>query len=282
MFSDVPAERREQHLEAVWQEGNLRLWAFSFADAGSNPEAAACVSEFVRNKIRARVKDPGLAAKLAPTDYFFGTRRVPLENGYYEVFERDNVTLVDLRASPFQAMDAAGIHTTAGHHDLDVLVYATGFDAGVGALGQIDIRGNANLSLKDAWEESLRTTVGMQVHGFPNLFMTMAPFAPASAICNVPVCIDQQCDWIADAIDFVRRQGHRSIQPSAETEAAWMAHHREVSEPTLLGQNKNSWYRRVAADGSRRELIAYMGGIPLYRQTCDAMRDSGYAGFEFS
>jgi acetone monooxygenase len=122
----------------------------------------------------------------------------------------------------------------------------------------------------------------MQVHGFPNLFMTMAPFAPAAAICNVPVCIDQQCDWIADTIGFVRSQGLKSIQPSAATEDAWMAHHREVSEPTLLGQNKKSWYRRTAADGTQRELIVYMGGIPLYRQTCDAMRDSGYAGFEFT
>ena len=282
MFDALQAADREQHLEAIWREGNLRLWAHSFADTGVNHAAAACVSEFVRNKMRARIKDHQLAAKLVPQDYFFGTRRVPLENGFYEVFDRDNVTLVDLREEPFHAMDATGIRTNERHHDLDVLIYATGFDAGIGALGQIDIRGNANLSLKDAWEESLRTTVGMQVHGFPNLFMTMAPFAPASAICNVPVCIDQQCDWIADTINFVRTQGHQSIQPSAATEAAWMAHHREVSEPTLLGRNKNSWYRRIAADGTQRELIAYMGGIPLYRQACDAMRDSGYAGFEFT
>lgn len=282
MFDDLPAEERERHLEAIWTEGNLRLWAHSFADTGINPAAAACVSAFVRRKIRARIKDPLLAAKLVPEDYYFGTRRVPLENGFYELFARDNVALVDLREEPFQTMDAAGVNTTKRHHDLDVIIYATGFDAGVGALGQIDIRGNAKRSLKDAWEESLRTTVGMQVHGFPNLFMTMAPFAPAAAICNVPVCIDQQCDWIADTINFVRRKGHQSIQPSAATEEAWMAHHREVSEPTLLAQNKNSWYRRIAADGTRRELIAYMGGIPRYRQVCDAMRDSDYEGFELT
>ena len=122
----------------------------------------------------------------------------------------------------------------------------------------------------------------MQVHGFPNLFMTMAPFAPAAAICNVPVCVDQQCNWIADTIGFVREKGLKSIQPSAETEAAWMAHHNAVSEPTLLGQNNNSWYRRKGPDGTNRELLAYMGGIPTYREACEKMRSSGYEGFEFT
>ena len=110
--------------------------------------------------------------------------------------------------------------------------------------------------------------------------LELAPFAPAAAICNVPVCIDQQCDWIADAIDFVRTRGLKSIQPSAETEEAWMTHHRAVSENTMIGRNKNSWYRREDPDGTKRELIAYLGGIPNYRRTCDAMKDSGYQGFE--
>ena len=138
------------------------------------------------------------------------------------------------------------------------------------------------VSLRDLWAKSLTTTVGMQVHGFPNLFMTMAPFAPAAAICNVPVCIDQQCDWIADAIAFVREKGLTSIQPSAQTEAKWMAHHEAVSEPTLLAQNRNSWYRREAEDGTKRELIAYLGGIPNYRRVCDEMKASDFQGFELT
>jgi acetone monooxygenase len=281
-FADVPAEQREDHLRAIWNSGNLSIWGNTFADFQVNPEAMACVTEFVRARIRERIADPALAEKLIPSDYSFGTRRVPLENGYFEAFSRDNVSLVDLRQEPVECIDAAGIKTRAAHYDVDLVIYATGFDAGVGAINRIDIRGPGGVSLRDLWSQSLTTTVGMQVHGFPNLFMTMAPFAPAAAICNVPVCIDQQCDWIADAIGFVRSKGLKSIQPSAQTEADWMAHHVAVSEPTLLAQNKDSWYRREAPDGTKRELIAYLGGIPNYRRVCDEMKASGYQGFELT
>jgi acetone monooxygenase len=281
-FGDVPEDQRDAHLESLWSEGNLRLWGESFSDAGINPAAAASTSDFVRKKIRARIKDPAVAEKLIPTDYFFGTRRVPLENGFYDVFNRDNVDLVDLRQEPVVAIDPSGIATAGRHVDLDVIIYATGFDAGVGSINKIDIRGPGGVSLRDEWTASLRTTVGMQVHGFPNMFMTMAPFAPAAAICNVPVCVDQQCNWIADTIAFVRKRGLKSIQPSAETEAAWMRHHSAVSEPTLLGQNKQSWYRRKAADGSDRELLAYMGGIPRYREFCDGYKAEDYKGFDLA
>ncbi len=281
-FADVPAEQREDHLRAIWNSGNLSIWGNTFADFQVNPEAMACVTEFVRARIRERIADPALAEKLIPSDYSFGTRRVPLENGYFEAFSRDNVSLVDLREEPVECIDATGIKTRAAHYDVDLIIYATGFDAGVGAINRIDIRGPGGVSLRDLWSQSLTTTVGMQVHGFPNLFMTMAPFAPAAAICNVPVCIDQQCDWIADAIGFVRSKGLKSIQPSAQTEADWMAHHVAVSEPTLLAQNKDSWYRREAPDGTKRELIAYLGGIPNYRRVCDEMKASGYQGFELT
>jgi acetone monooxygenase (methyl acetate-forming) len=282
LFKDVPPEQREAHLRMIWESGNLSIWGNTFADFQVNPEAMACVTEFVRARIRERIADPTLAEKLIPSDYSFGTRRVPLENGYFEAFSRDNVTLVDLRAEPVEYLDAQGIKTSAAHYDVDLIIYATGFDAGVGAINKIDIRGVDGVSLRDLWTKSLTTTVGMQVHGFPNLFMTMAPFAPAAAICNVPVCIDQQCDWIADAIGFVREKGLTSIQPSAQTEAKWMAHHEAVSEPTLLAQNRNSWYRREAEDGSKRELIAYLGGIPNYRRVCDEMKASGFQGFELT
>ena len=163
-----------------------------------------------------------------------------------------------------------------------VSIDATGFDAGVGAINRIDIRGGSGVALREQWAGALRTTEGMQMHGFPNMFMTMAPFALAAAICNVPVCVDQQCNWIADAIGFVRARGLKSIQPSAAIEDEWMAHHEAVSEPTLLGQNRQSWYRRKGPDGSDRELLAYMGGIPRYREYCDRYSASGYAGFDLA
>jgi acetone monooxygenase len=281
-FDDVPESEREQRLEEMWNEGNLRLWGESFADTGINAEAATYVSEFVRKKIKSRIADPKLAEKLVPKDYYFGSRRVPLENGFYDAFNRENVGLVDLREEPIVSIDKTGINTSARHVDLDVIIYATGFDAGVGAINKIDIRGSGGVSLRELWDKSLRTTVGMQVHGFPNMFMTMAPFAPAAAICNVPVCVDQQCNWIADTIGFVRNKGLLSIQPSEATETAWMAHHEAVSEPTLIGQNRNSWYRRKGPDGSHRELLAYLGGIPTYRDACEKMRFEGYQGFEFT
>ncbi len=279
MFDDVPAEQRIPYLDSIWANGSLKMWGNTFADAFMNPEAAEFISEFVRGKIRARIKDPAVAEKLIPKDYQFGTRRVPLENGYFDVFNRDNVTLVDLREDPILSVDATGINTKSGHIDLDVIITATGFDAGVGAVNQVDIRGRGGVSLRDQWKTSVRTTVGMQVHGFPNLFMTMAPFAPAAAICNVPVCTDQQVGWISDTIAFARSKGVKTIEPTEETEAAWMAHHEEISEPTLIGQNRNSWYRLPRDDGQKRELIAYMGGLVQYRAACDGYRDSGYAGF---
>jgi acetone monooxygenase len=279
MFDDLPPAEREKHLEAVWSVGSLKFWGGAFADAFSNPAAAEFMSEFVRKKIRARVKNPAVAEKLMPRDYLFGTKRVPLENGYFDAFNRDNVELVDLKSDAITSIDATGINTRSGHHDLDVIIYATGFEAGVGAFNQIDIRGKGGMSLRDLWKVSVSTTVGMQVHRFPNMFMTMAPFAPAAAICNVPVCTDQQVNWIRDTIAFVRANGRKSIEPSAETEAAWMSHHTEVSEPTLLGQNRNTWYRLDHDDGSKGELLAYMGGIDHYRSVCDGYRASGYKGF---
>ncbi len=279
LFDEATQEERIQHLESLWESGTLQIWG-AFADSFFNPAASRYLTEFVRSKIRPRINDPRLADKLLPTDHDFGTRRVPLETGYFETFNRPNVELVDLREEPIQSIDETGINTSARHIDLDVIIYATGFEAGVGSINRIAITGRDGLVLKDEWEKALRTTVGMQVHGFPNLFMTMAPFAPASALCNLPVCADQQVDWIGDAIAFMIAKGAKSIEPSASIEEAWMNHHREVSEPTMLGANANSWYRHKRKDGGVGELIAYAGGIPQYRTTCDHMLASGFDGFD--
>ena len=279
MFDETTEVERVQRLEALWEGGTLEIWGGAFADTFANPVASSYVTRFVGEKIRQRINDPKLADRLIPTDHDFGSRRVPLETRYFEAFNRDNVELVDLREDPIRSIDASGVNTATHHIDLDVIIYATGFEAGVGAINRIDITGRDGRRLRDEWEKALRTTVGMQVHGFPNLFMTMAPFAPASALCNLPVCADHQVDWIAAAIGFVVDKGVTSLEPSEEVENAWMAHHVEVSEPTMLGSNKNSWYRHKRKDGSVGELIAYAGGIPQYRATCDAMISSGFEGF---
>jgi acetone monooxygenase len=282
MFADVPPEQHETYLQGLWELGNLSLWGNAFADFQINPEAVEVVTRFIKKKIRARIKDPKLADKLIPNDYPFGTRRVPLENGYFEAFNRDNVELVDMRSDPLIEIDATGVQTASGHRALDVIIYATGFDAGIGSINKIAIRGPDGVLLKDHWDKALRTTVGMMVHGYPNLFMTHAPFAPVSAICNVPVCVDHQCNWIADSIGHVRGKGLKSISPSEAVETEWMDHHNAVSEPTMIGHHTNSWYRRLGEDGQPRELIAYMGGIPRYRESLNQMLSSGFAGFDLA
>jgi acetone monooxygenase len=244
-----------------------------------DPAVDEVFSEFVRDKIRARVKDPRVAEKLVPKDYGFGTRRVPLETRYYEAFNRDNVELVDTRETPIERITATGVRTSAKEHPLDILVFATGFDAATGALSRIDVRGRGGVSLKELWARDIRTCYGMTKHGFPNLFMTMAPLSPAAAFCNVPTCSQQQVEWIADTIQHVRDRGARSIEPSAEAEARWVAHHDEVAAATLA-MKTDSWYVGSNVGGKQRRLLPYAGGANAYRKACEDLAAAGYPGFE--
>jgi acetone monooxygenase len=278
-FFDVDPAERQRILQRLWDDGSLNFWIGGFREVFFDEKVNAEFSDFVRQRIRERVKDPKVADKLVPQDYGFGTRRVPLETKYYEAFNRDNVLLVDTKATPMEEVTATGIRTAAGLHELDILICATGFDAGTGALTKVDIRGRDGVLLRDAWaQDGVRTTMGLQVHGYPNLFMTMAPFSPAAAFCNVPTCLQQQVDWIADCIGFVRDQGRHSIEPSAEAEAKWVAHHDELANLTLVPKT-NSWYMGSNVKGKPRRLLAYAGGVGTYRAKCEEVKASGYEGF---
>ncbi|WP_353094370.1 NAD(P)/FAD-dependent oxidoreductase [Methylibium sp.] len=278
-FFDVAPEERQRTLQRLWDDGSLNFWIGGFREVFFDEKVNAEFSDFVRQRIRERIKDPKVADKLVPQDYGFGTRRVPLETKYYEAFNRDNVLLVDTKATPMEEVTEKGIRTAAGLHELDILICATGFDAGTGALTKVDIRGRDGVLLRDAWaQDGVRTTMGLQVHGYPNLFMTMAPFSPAAAFCNVPTCLQQQVDWIADCIGFVRDQGRHSIEPSAEAEAKWVAHHDELANLTLVPKT-NSWYMGSNVKGKPRRLLAYAGGVGTYRAKCDEVKASGYEGF---
>ncbi len=272
-----PAER-EREMERLWADGSLSFWVGSFTGVFFDPAVNAVFSEFVRNKIRARVKDPKIAEKLVPKDYGFGTRRVPLETRYYEAFNCDNVLLVDTRETPIERITPTGVRTSAGEHALDILVFATGFDAATGALSRIDVRGRGGLSLKELWARDIRTCYGMTKHGFPNLFMTMAPLSPAAAFCNVPTCSQQQVEWISDTIEHVRDRGRKSIEPTAEAETQWVAHHDEVAAATLA-MKTNSWYVGANVAGKQRRLLPYAGGANTYRKACDDLKAGGYPGF---
>ena len=274
-FYDLTPEQRERFLQALWEDGSLKFWVGGFLEALTDKAANDEISEFVRKRIRARLKNPELAKKLTPTDYAFGTRRVPLENRYYEIYEQGNVDLVDLLETPIIRFVENGIETSAGVIELDIIINATGFDAATGALTRLDLRGREGRLLKDVWSKGIHTWLGMTVHGFPNMFMTMAPMSPAAAFCNVPTCSQQQVDWITDCIKYVRDQGKQTIEPTADADDGWVRHHNEVANQTLVPKTK-SWYTGANVEGKQQSLIAYIGGVGTYRTLCNEAKESHY------
>jgi acetone monooxygenase len=278
-YFSIPVEERRAILERLWSDGSLRIWVAGFMEIFFDQAASDEISEFVREKIRVRIRDPKVAAKLVPQDHGFGTRRVPLENGYFEAYNRPNVDLIDLRETPIERITPKGILTSAGEIELDVIVLATGFDAGTGGLTGIDIRGRDGRSLRQEWKREVRTTMGLQIHGYPNLFTTSAPYAPAAAFCNAPTCLQHQVQWITDCIDHLVKNQRRVIEPAAETEQKWLAHHDELAAMTLVAKTK-SWYTGANIQGKQNRLLSYIGGVPAYREACENVKQRGYEGFE--
>lgn len=276
---DHTPEKRLEILEKTWADGSLAMWVGTFPEVLSDESVNAEISEFVRDKIRARVNDPELAEKLVPTEFGFGTYRVPLENGYYDAFNQDNVELVDARANPIVGFTKTGLKTTAAEYDVDVVILATGFDAGTGALTRMNIIGRDGRSLKEEWGQDIRTTLGLQVHGYPNLFTVAGPLAPSTAFCNMTTCLQHQVEWVADCISWLDKKGYKEIEPSTARQDAWVEHHDEVANATLIVKT-NSWYTGANIDGKPRRLLSYIGGVPAYRQACDEAKNSEYEGFE--
>ncbi|MGH8516812.1 MAG: cyclohexanone monooxygenase, partial [Panacagrimonas sp.] len=256
------------------------LWLAAYPEIFTVQEASDDISEFVREKMRARLKnDPRLCDLLIPKDYGFGTHRVPLENGFLEAFLQPKVQAVDVKKAPIVEIVPEGVKTADGTvYEMDILVLATGFDAGTGALTRIDITGRDGRKLKDDWGKDIRTTMGLQVHGYPNLFTTGAPLAPSAALCNMTTCLQQQAGWIADTIGYLRNKGLKTMEPTAETEAAWVQHHDEVANATLLTKT-DSWYMGSNVPGKPRRLLSYAGGVHTYRKACEDVRASEYEGF---
>ncbi|HWH73122.1 MAG TPA: NAD(P)/FAD-dependent oxidoreductase [Methylibium sp.] len=282
-WAEKTPEQRLEVLEKLWADGSLALWIAGFVEMFFDETVNAEVSEFVRAKMRERLKhDPVLCEKLIPTSYGFGTHRVPLESGYLEAYLRPNVEIVDVKAAPIERIVPEGVQTADGQvHELDILILATGFDAGSGALTRIDIRGRGGRSLKEEWGHEIRTTMGLQVHGYPNLFTTGAPLAPSAALCNMTTCLQQQVDWIAQCIAAVRAQGKQVIEPTRETEDRWVAHHDELANQTLFVKT-DSWYLGSNVPGKPRRMLSYVGGVHTYRQRCEELAASGYPGFAMS
>ncbi|MFC5994996.1 flavin-containing monooxygenase [Pseudonocardia hispaniensis] len=282
VWADCSPEQRQEILEEIYQDGSLKLWLASFGEMFFVEEVNEAVSEFVREKMRARLKDQRLIDILVPTDYGFGTHRVPLETNYLEVYHRDNVDLVGVRDNPIARIAPEGIQLSDGTvHQLDVIILATGFDAGTGALTRIDIRGRDGRSLAEDWSRDIRTTMGLMIEGYPNLLTTAVPLAPSAALCNMTTCLQQQTEWITDVIRHVRKQGKSVIEPTRQGEDAWIAHHEETANATLVTKT-HSWYMGSNVDGKPRRLLSYIGGVGTYRKKCDEEAAAGYPSFQTS
>ncbi|MBI1405665.1 MAG: NAD(P)-binding protein [Caulobacter sp.] len=276
---DVSDEERRRIFEERWGKGGFAIGA-AFADLAIDRKANDTAVEFVAEKIRGIVKDPEVAEKLVPKGYPFGTKRLCVDTGYYETFNRDNVTLVDVSNAPIEAITPTGLRTADGEYAFDALVFAIGFDAMTGALGRIDIRGRGGKALKDKWADGPKTYLGLMSAGFPNLFMVTGPGSP-SVLSNMVVSIEQHVDWITDCIAHLGGRQVAAIEATPEAEEAWVAHVNEVADMTLYPL-ASSWYLGANIPGKPRVFMPYVGGVGLYREKCDQVAADGYEGFRLT
>ncbi|WP_083915212.1 flavin-containing monooxygenase [Ilumatobacter nonamiensis] len=280
----VSEEVRQERYEKAWNEGTIFSLLGAFNDILTNRDANATAAEFVRGKIRSIVDDPETAEALSPRTYPVGTKRLCLDSGYYATFNEDHVSLVDLRKNPIASITETGIDVVTGEgatsYEFDAIVYATGFDAMTGAIVSVDIAGRDGVELRDRWADGPHTYLGLMSSGFPNLFMVTGPQSP-SVLSNMAVSIEQHVDWICDTIDHLRENGKTVIEPTVTAEAGWVQHTNDYADITLFPE-ANSWYMGANVPGKPRVVLPYVGGVDRYRQTCDAVVEQGYLGFELS
>ncbi len=274
--ADVTLAECQRILERGWEVGTFRFLFETFDDIFASDSANAVVAEFVRNKIRAIVKDPTTAELLCPKDYPLGAKRPPLGHFYYETFNRENVKLVDVSKTPIAGITERGVQVGATEYPADIIVFATGFDAVTGTLLRIDIRGREGVTLAERWGEGPRTHLGMTVDGFPNLFLVGGPQSPFA---NIPVIIDGCVEWIGRAIRHLRDNGHQTMEPTTAAVAEWGAHMKELVDMTVLPKSPGSWFMGGNIPGKPRAVLFYFGGAGNYRKECNAAIERGYTEF---
>jgi cyclohexanone monooxygenase len=272
----VSPEERQMVYEARWELGGPVIQT-AFRDIMIDPAANETAAEFVRGKIREIVKDPEVARALTPTSYPIGAKRVCVDTDYYDTFNRENVHLVDLIATPLERITPEGVRTSKEEIALDMLILATGFDAITGPMLAMDIKGRDDRSLRDVWSHGPRTYLGLMVAGFPNMFVITGPGSP-SVLGNVIISIEQHVEWLDRLIAHMEREGIATIEPTPEAEADWVAHVNMVAEQTLFSK-ASSWYMGANIPGKPRMFLPYVGGMGNYRRKCDEVADAGYAGF---
>jgi cation diffusion facilitator CzcD-associated flavoprotein CzcO len=277
---DVTPEEREAFWEELYAKPGFAIHMANFADTMFDPEANRLLSTFIDKKTRERVNDPEVAAKLAPGTYGFGLRRLPLETRYFESYNRPNVHLIDLRETPIDRIVPEGIVVADETIPLDYIFYATGFDAGTGSIMRIDIRGRGGLSLKDKWSEELKTYLGTQAAGFPNMFSLIGPQS-GWLFCNVPRCSEENVEWVTDCIRYMNDHGLQVIEASPEAETAYTREVASLVENSLMA-GVDSWFWGSNVEGKKRSFLMYAGGVPAFREKCREVALNNYAGFNLA
>lgn len=275
----VSEQEREALFEELYEKPGFGIWLANFHDIFFDLKANALITDFIARKIRQRVNDPAVAELLIPKDHGFGTRRVPLETRYFECYNQDNVKLVNIKATPIEKITAKGVKCVDKEYDLDIIIYATGFDAVTGSLKRIDITGRDGQKLTDKWANGPRTYLGMQAVGFPNFFTLVGPHNGAT-FCNIPRCIEQNVEWVSDLIVYMKESRFQQIEPTLAAEDAWTQHVDETAQTTLF-PTADSWFMGVNLNDptKKRTFMLYAGGQQNYRAKCDEVAAKGYEGF---
>jgi cyclohexanone monooxygenase len=268
MSTDYTDEEAEKIREAAWEEGGFRSIANTFDDLLMNPEANQKSLDFLARKIRERVADPEVAERLIPREPIV-SKRPPIEHGYYTAFNRDNVTLVDIKSAPITEITESGVRTADGEeYEVDILLLATGFDAYTGSLLKIDVRGRGGLTLADKWADGLKTYLGLAVNGFPNMFMLYCgPLNPA-ILTNAVTLIEQQGKWIIDRLSHMLENGLETMEPTELAETQFVDFHNAVAQATLI-PSTNSWWTGTNIEGKSSGLLSFVGGFPQYQLLCE-------------
>jgi cation diffusion facilitator CzcD-associated flavoprotein CzcO len=274
---DYTPEERTRILEEAWSQRNGLLFLRTFLDTMLSLEANEVTAEFVRGKIRQIVKDPATAELLCPKTYPIGTKRICMDTGYFETFNRPNVHLVDVRTNPITEITPTGLKTTAGDYDLDILILATGFDAVTGSLTRMNVTGIGGVDLRDKWAERPTNYLGYLVAGFPNLFMIHGPGSPG-VLAQMITGGERQVDWVTDVIQDMEERGVATIDTTTQAEDGWAAEMAEMAAKTLF-QHANSWYVGANIPGKPRYFMIYIGGFDQYLKRCAEQVGHDYEGF---
>jgi cation diffusion facilitator CzcD-associated flavoprotein CzcO len=280
---ETTPEEREREFDRMWDAGGFAFWLANYQDMFFDQKANDLCADYIKRKIRNTVKDPAVAEKLIPKGHAYGTKRQPLDTNYYETFNKDCVLLVDAATDgPIEEITEAGIRAGGKEYPLDIIVFATGFDAMTGPLKALNLKGRGGLTLDDVWKDGPRTYLGVSVAGFPNFFTITGPQSP-SVLSNMPVSIEQHVEWITDCIDYMRRSGKTTIDAVPQAQDEWVAHVNEVVGGTLL-PTANSWYMSANIPGKPRAFLPYLGpeGVGGYRRKCGEVAAKGYEGFELA